>query len=145
VALVENSASLHLFKGDLFSLLPAILTSRRCDVMGVHVMTRCGSSIYRPPKKLAPPGQYICWCIPMFGVYLFPVRWSKKITATGALSAPVRRAEGAPLLFSLYVTQEASIHQTWVCTNKSAALGGGRFLVVVVYICCSPNVHNYQE
>jgi hypothetical protein len=41
--------------------------------------------------------------------------------------APVGRADGAPLLFSLYITQETSMHQTWACTTKSAALEGPIF------------------
>jgi hypothetical protein len=59
---------------------------------------------------------------------------NEETTTTGALRAPVGRAEGEPLLFSLYVPQETGMHQTWVCTTKSAALEGPFFWCWCIYV-----------
>jgi hypothetical protein len=98
-------------------------------------MTNEKPAYMRQRQKLAPPGQQILRCIPMFGAYLFPVRYTTKTTTTRARSAPVGRGEGAPLLFSLYISQETGRHHTWVFTTKSAALegpifGAGAYMVV---------------
>jgi hypothetical protein len=49
--------------------------------------------------------------------------------------APSGRAEGAPLLFSLYITQETGIHQTWYARQNQ--LPWKVILLVLVQICWS--------
>jgi hypothetical protein len=86
-----------------------------------------GTNIYAPAPKIGTSraADFVVhthvWCIPASCVIY------KENNNHRGSRAPVRHAEGAPLLFSLYITQETGMHQTWACTTKGSTLEGPIF------------------